>query len=99
MKQQLCQIKALATLLSFVLVANTWAATPTAVPQLPDPGSTGMTKEQQVEVGHQAMAEVYKQMPVLSDSSAQTQYIRRVGKKLTDVIPQENSWPFEFHVI
>jgi len=99
MKQQPCQVKAFAILLALLLVANSWAATPTSTPQLPDPGSVGMTKEQQEELGRQAMAEVYKQMPVLSDSSPQTQYIRQVGKRLTDVIPQENSWPFEFHVI
>jgi beta-barrel assembly-enhancing protease len=99
MNQQPSQGKVLAILITLLLVANSWAATPTSVPQLPDPGSTGMTKEQQEGLGRQAMAEVYKQMPVLSDSSPQTQYIRQVGKRLTDVIPQENSWPFEFHVI
>jgi len=45
------------------------------------------------------MAEVYKQLPVLPDSSPQTQYIRQLGKRLAGVIPQEYSWPFEFHVI
>ncbi len=37
------------------------------------------------------MAEVYQQMPVLPDSSPQTQYIRQLGKRLADVIPQEYS--------
>jgi beta-barrel assembly-enhancing protease len=69
-------------------------------PQLPDPGTvSGITKEQQEQVGLQAMAEVYKQMPVLPDSSPETQYIQQLGKKLAAVIPQENSWPFQFHVI
>jgi len=99
MKPEPFRPKVPAILLALLLIVNSWAATPTSVPQLPDPGSTGMTKEQQEELGRQAMAEVYKQMPVLSDSSAQTQYIRHVGKKLTDVIPEDNSWPFEFHVI
>ena len=58
-----------------------------------------MTKEQQVQLGRQAMAEVYQQMPVLPDSSPQTQYVRQLGKRLADVIPQEYSWPFEFHVL
>src|SRR5438067_7811471 len=71
-----------------------------AEPQWPDPGTvSGITKEQQEQVGRQAMAEVYKQMPVLPDSSPETQYVRQLGKKLVDVIPQENSWPYEFHVI
>src|SRR5881394_3640110 len=71
-----------------------------AEPQLPDPGTvSGITKEQQEQVGLQAMAEVYKQMPVLPDSSPETQYVQQLGKKLASVIPQENSWPFQFHVI
>ena len=71
-----------------------------AEPQLPDPGSVaGVTREQQEQVGLQAMAEVFKQMPVLPDSSPETQYIQQLGKKLVAVIPPENSWPFQFHVI
>lgn len=45
------------------------------------------------------MAEVYKQVPVLPDSSPETQYVRELGRKLAAVIPQEYSWPYEFHVI
>ena len=71
-----------------------------AEPQLPDPGSVaGITKEQQEQVGLQAMAEVYKQMPVLPDSSPETQYIQQLGKKLAAVIPPDVSWPYQFHVI
>jgi len=38
-------------------------------------------------------------MPVLPDSSAETQYIRKLGKKLVATIPSQYSWPFEFHVV
>jgi Zn-dependent protease with chaperone function len=69
------------------------------VPQLPDPGNTGMTRPQQQQLGLQAMGEVYKQMPVLPDSSPETQYIQRLGKKLAGVIPANKSWPYQFHVI
>jgi Zn-dependent protease with chaperone function len=68
-------------------------------PQLPNPGNTRVTREQQRELGLQAAAEVYKQMPVLPDNSPETQYIRQLGQKLVATIPSENSWPFEFHVI
>lgn len=68
-------------------------------PVLPDPGNTRITRDQQRELGLQAAAEVYKQMPVLPDSSPETQYIRQLGQKLAATIPSENSWPFEFHVI
>src|SRR5215813_9517250 len=38
-------------------------------------------------------------MPVLPDSSPETQYTRKLGKKLVAAIPSQYSWPFEFHVI
>jgi beta-barrel assembly-enhancing protease len=68
-------------------------------PRLPAPGNTGMNKEQQEKLGLQAMGEVYKQMPVLPDSSPETQYIQHLGRKLAAVIPQGQSWPYQFHVI
>jgi beta-barrel assembly-enhancing protease len=71
----------------------------TSTPQLPDPGTTGMNRQQQQQLGLQAMGEVYKQMPVLPDSSPETQYIQRLGKKLAAVIPADRSWPYQFHVI
>ncbi len=69
------------------------------VPALPDPGRPSITREQQQQLGLQAAAEVYKQMPVLPDNSSETQYIRRLGQRLVATIPPETSWPFEFHVI
>jgi Zn-dependent protease with chaperone function len=68
-------------------------------PDLPDPGNPRMTRDQQRQIGLQAAAEVYKQMPVLPDSSPEAQYIKALGKRLVDVIPPAHSWPFEFHVI
>jgi predicted Zn-dependent protease len=68
-------------------------------PELPDPGRPRMTKDQQKQLGGQVAAEVYKQMPVLPDSSPETQYIQELGRRLVNTIPAETSWPFEFHVI
>jgi Zn-dependent protease with chaperone function len=68
-------------------------------PQLPDPGTTSMNKEQQEKLGLQAAGEVYKQMPVLPDSSPETRYIQQLGRKLQAVIPASRSWPYQFHVI
>ena len=99
MKRQFIQSRGLALLMLVVLAEPGWTATPIVYPELPDPGSVGITKEEQEQLGRQAMAEVYKQMPVLPDSSPQSQYIRQLGKKLADEIPQQYSWPFEFHVI
>ena len=68
-------------------------------PHLPDPGNTGVSKQQQEQLGLQAAAEVYKQMPVLPDSSPETQYIQQLGRKLVAVIPAQDSWPYQFHVV
>ena len=70
-----------------------------SAPQLPNPGTTGMNRQQQQQLGLQAMGEVYKQMPVLPDSSPETQYVQHLGKKLAGVIPADRSWPYQFHVI
>ncbi len=93
----------LALLLALVLTQpftlTTAQAEGASAPTLPDPGNTGMNKQQQQQLGLQAMGEVYKQMPVLPDSSPETQYIQHLGKKLAGVIPADRSWPYQFHVI
>src|SRR5579862_8434296 len=68
-------------------------------PELPDPGNPQMSPDQQKQLGLQAANEVYKQMPVLPDSSRETQYIQKLGQRLVATIPPEHSWPFQFHVI
>jgi beta-barrel assembly-enhancing protease len=89
----------LAALLALLLTQPSWLLAATTGPELPDPGTTAITRDQQIQLGRQAAAEVYKQMPVLPDSSPLTQYVRSVGRKLVAQIPQEYSWPYEFHVI
>jgi hypothetical protein len=68
-------------------------------PRFPDPGHPSISRDQQKQLGFQAAAEVYKQMPVLPDSSPETQYVRQLGQRLVATIPPETSWPFEFHVV
>jgi hypothetical protein len=58
-----------------------------------------MSRPDQEKLGLKAMAEVYKEMPVLPDSSPVTQYVQRLGAKLVKQIPQEYSWPYQFHVV
>jgi predicted Zn-dependent protease len=82
-----------------LLVLVSLGHTVVAPPQLPDPGSASIARDQQVQLGFKAASQVYEQMPVLPDSSAETQYIRKLGKKLVATIPPQYSWPFEFHVI
>ena len=81
-----------------VLWLATQAYAQSAGPEFPDPGKT-MSREQQRALGLQAAGQVYQQMPVLPDSSPETQYIRQLGEKLVATIPAEHSWPFEFHVV
>src|SRR5499427_10294022 len=70
-----------------------------AGPTFPDPGKPSMSKENQRALGMKVASQVYETMPVVPDSSPETQYIRQLGQKLVATIPQQYSWPFEFHVI
>jgi len=81
----------------FCLVS--FAYTAIAGPELPNPGSAPLSREEQLQLGLQSAAKVYQQMPVLPDSSPETQYIRNLGRKLVATIPAQHSWPFEFHTV
>ena len=89
---------ALAVILAVLLAVPVGAVTP-STPQLPEPGSVSMSRQDQEKLGLQAMAEVYKQMPVLPDSNPITQYVQQLGRKLVAQIPAQYSWPYQFHVI
>ena len=84
---------------SVALFAVCAGAVTSSNPQLPDPGNPGMSRPDQEKLGLKAMAEVYKEMPVLPDSSPVTQYVQRLGAKLVKQIPQQYSWPYQFHVV
>ncbi len=58
-----------------------------------------MTRDQQKQLGLQVAGQVYKQMPVLPDSSPETKYIKALGERLFKTIPPDRSWPFQFHVV
>ncbi len=91
---------AVVTALTFFSLAQAYPCLAQAGgPTFPDPGNPSITRDQQQKLGLQAAAEVYKQMPVLPDSSPETQYVRQLGERLVATIPPENSWPFEFHVV
>ena len=87
-------------LLLVLLIAAPQLLQAAVEPELPNPGTVaGYSRDQQVQIGQQAMGEVYKQMPVLPDSDPLTQYVQRLGRKLQTVIPQQDSWPYQFHVV
>lgn len=90
--------RAILVVLITLLTVPSWAVEP-SVPQLPNPGNPGMSREDQEKLGLKAMGEVYKEMPVLPDSSPLTQYVQRLGAKLVKQIPAQYSWPYQFHVV
>lgn len=90
----------LSLFLSLTMAAPVSRGATSPAPELPKPGTViGVTRQDQEQLGLKASAEVYKQMPVLPDSSPVTQYVQQLGRKLAAVIPKDNSWPYEFHVI
>jgi Zn-dependent protease with chaperone function len=84
---------------SLVLLLALPAYAQTGAPTFPNPGKTSMSKDNQHAMGMEVAEQVFKQMPVLPDNSPESQYVRQLGQKLTATIPEQYSWPFEFHVI
>jgi len=66
--------------------------------QVPPPCKNAFTVEQEQTEGAKFAAEVYKQMPVLPDSSSVSQYVRRLGMQLAAHAPGYK-WPYNFHVV
>jgi Zn-dependent protease with chaperone function len=91
--------KGLVCLLVLSVAVQAGAQKQSPGPVFPDPGKASMSREKQQALGLEVAGEVYQQMPVLPDSSPETQYVRQLGQKLVATIPKENSWPFEFHVV
>lgn len=66
--------------------------------QVPPPCKNAFSVQQEQTEGAKVAAEVFKQMPVLPDSSPVSQYVRQLGAKLVAVTPGYR-WPFNFHVV
>src|SRR6516162_4405599 len=86
-------------LLSLIVLLATQAYPQSAAPEFPNPGNAHMSRDKQRALGLQAASQVFQQMPVLPDTSPETQYVRQLGQKLVATIPSQNSWPFDFHVV
>jgi predicted Zn-dependent protease len=99
MNTRSARTRILALVLAALMTEPAWLFAAIPGPELPNPGSVSMSREDQQKLGLQAAAEVYKQMPALPDSSPVAQYVQQLGKKLERVIPQQYSWPYQFHVI
>jgi beta-barrel assembly-enhancing protease len=99
MKQRTVPVRVLACVLTLLMVAPPSLLAVKSGPELPNPGDVGMSREQQEQLGLQAAAEVYKQMPVLPDNDPLTKYVQALGNKLVKVIPNQYKWPYQFHVV
>ncbi len=64
----------------------------------PTHGSNAFSREQELEAGQQASADVLKKMPVLPESDPVTQYVQHLGAQLTQHAPGEQ-WPYHFRVV
>lgn len=91
--------RSLAVLLAALIAVQPLPLPAQSTPELPDPGKTSLSREDQIKLGTQFSAEVYKQMPVLPESNPVTQYVQQLGKKLETVIPADRSWPYHFRVV
>src|SRR6516225_7834672 len=86
-------------LVSVVLLAAAQVYAQTEAPTFPNPGKTSMSRDQQHALGMQTAAQIFQQMLVLPDDSPESLYVRQLGQKLVATIPEQYSWPFEFHVV
>ncbi len=64
----------------------------------PTTGFDLYSRDDELQVGKEAMLEVNRQMPLLPDSSPVSRYVNDLGKKLTAHAPGE-PWPYAFHVV
>src|SRR3954463_10617075 len=64
----------------------------------PTTGRDSFSEEQEIQVGREAAADVYKKMPVLPDSDPLTKYVQRLGNNLAAHAPGYK-WPYNFHVV
>jgi hypothetical protein len=64
----------------------------------PTHGFDIFSQDEEVQLGKENAAQVMKQVPVLSDSDPVTQYVQRLGAKLSEHAPGYK-WPYNFHVV
>ena len=61
------------------------------------PCKNSISPEQQIALGQKAVQQVYKEMPVLPDSSKVSRYVQGLGQKLASQA-RGYKWPYNFHV-
>jgi hypothetical protein len=64
----------------------------------PTRGSNAFSREQELQAGQEASADVVKKMPVLSEDDPVTKYVQNLGAQLTAHAPGD-PWPYHFRVV
>jgi len=64
----------------------------------PTRGSNAFSRDQELQAGQEASADVLKKMPVLPEDDPVTQYVQRLGAQLTAHAPGD-PWPYHFRVV
>jgi len=82
----------------FVLLLGGTTSAAWARFKIPPPCKNAFSTQQEETEGAKYAGEIFKQMPVLPDSSPISQYVQQVGKKLVAVTPGYR-WPYNFHVV
>jgi beta-barrel assembly-enhancing protease len=62
------------------------------------PCNNRYTPDEQIAMGNQSKRQISKQMPIMPDASSISQYIQKLGAKLTAYAPGYK-WPYHFHVV
>lgn len=64
----------------------------------PSSGFNMFSREEEVQAGKQAAADIPKQVPVLPESDPLSRYVQRLGSDLASHTPGEK-WPYSFRVV
>ena len=64
----------------------------------PTSGRDAFSREQEIQAGQEAAAEVTKQLPILPESDPLSRYVSRLGQTLASHAPGDK-WPYSFHVV
>jgi len=87
-----------AVLLAITMFAPQVMAATNPVTFPPPHSAPFVSREQELQLGQQAAQQARQQYPVISDSDPLTQYIRQLGQRLAQYVP-EPKFPYEFHVV
>jgi len=88
----------LARLLALTLVLSLVGPTLASARYKPTTGRNAFSEEQEIQLGKEASADVYKKMPVLPESDPLTRYVQKLGNRLAANAPGYK-WPYSFRVV